>query len=92
MKNKEIDIESNMIGPIIPKLVHIILKQKKGFQNIYKVLNQMKLGSKYNLLKLIEPLNYFETHYWRFCQTYFFENNYLLAVYRANKLKESHGC
>ena len=22
----------------------------------------------------------------------FFENNYLLEVYRANKLKESHGC
>ena len=43
-------------------------------------------------LRLIEPLNYFETHYWRFRQTYFFENNYLLEVYRANKLKESHGC
>ena len=26
-------------------------------------------------LRLIEPLNYFETHYWRFRQTYFFENN-----------------
>ena len=26
-------------------------------------------------LQLIEPLNYFETHYWRFRQTYFFENN-----------------
>ena len=25
--------------------------------------------------RLIEPLNYFETHYWRFRQTYFFENN-----------------
>ena len=23
-------------------------------------------------LRLIEPLNYFETHYWRFRQTYFF--------------------
>ena len=43
-------------------------------------------------LRLIEPLNYFETHYWRFRQTYFFKNNYLLEVYRANKLKESHGC
>ena len=28
-----------------------------------------------SVLKLIEPLNYFETHYWRFRQTYFFENN-----------------
>ena len=43
-------------------------------------------------LRLTEPLNYFETHYWRFRQTYFFENNQLLAVYRANKLKESRGC
>ena len=43
-------------------------------------------------LRLIEPLNYFETRYWRFRQTYFFENNQLLEVYRANKLKESHGC
>ena len=24
-------------------------------------------------LRLIEPLHYFETHYWRFRQTYFFE-------------------
>ena len=29
----------------------------------------------WNHLRLIEPLNYFETHYWRFRQTYFFENN-----------------
>ena len=28
-----------------------------------------------NQLRLIESLNYFETHYWRFRQTYFFENN-----------------
>ena len=40
MKNKETHIDSNMIGPIIPKLVHTILKQKKGSQNIYEVLNQ----------------------------------------------------
>ena len=40
MKNKETHIDSNMIGPIIPKLVHTILKQKKGCQNIYEVLNQ----------------------------------------------------
>ena len=30
MKNKGTHIESIMIGPIIPKLVHTILKQKKG--------------------------------------------------------------
>ena len=24
------------------------------------------------ILRLIEPLKYFETHYWRFRQTYFF--------------------
>ena len=40
MKNKETHIDSNMIGPIIPKLVHTILKQKKGSQNKYEVLNQ----------------------------------------------------
>ena len=40
MKNKETHIDSHMIGPIIPKLVHTILKQKKGCQNIYEVLNQ----------------------------------------------------
>ena len=40
MKNKEAHIDSNMTGPIIPKLVHTILKQKKGSQNIYEVLNQ----------------------------------------------------
>ena len=28
-----------------------------------------------NYLRLIEPLNYFGTHYWRFRQTYFFEKN-----------------
>ena len=27
------------------------------------------------ILRLIEPLNYFETHYWQFRQTYYFENN-----------------
>ena len=43
-------------------------------------------------LRLIEPLIFFETHYWRFHQTYVFENNWLLEVYRVNKLKESHGC
>ena len=40
MENKETYIDNNMIGPIIPKLVHNILKQKKGSQYIYKVLNQ----------------------------------------------------
>ena len=44
------------------------------------------------ILRLIEPLIFFETHYWRFHQTYVSENNELLEVYRANKLKESHGC
>ena len=40
LKNKETHIDSNMIGPIVPKLVHTILKQRKGSHNIYEVLNQ----------------------------------------------------
>ena len=31
-----------MIGPIIPKVMYIILKHKKGSQNIYTILNQNK--------------------------------------------------
>ena len=30
----------NMIGPILPKAIKSILKQKKGSQNIYIVLNK----------------------------------------------------
>ena len=34
------NIDKNMIGPVLPKVVQIILRQKKGSQNIYKVLNK----------------------------------------------------
>ena len=34
------NIDKNIIGPVIPKVVQLILKQKKGSQNIYKVLNK----------------------------------------------------
>ena len=32
--------DKNIIGPVFPKVVQSILKQKKGSQNIYKVLNK----------------------------------------------------
>ena len=34
------NIDKNIFGPVIPKVVQLILKQKKGSQNIYKVLNK----------------------------------------------------
>ena len=34
------NIDKNIIGPVFPKVVQSILKQKKGSQNIYKVLNK----------------------------------------------------
>ena len=42
MREKQSNINSNISGPIIPKVIYIILKQKKGSQNIYTVLNQNK--------------------------------------------------
>ena len=47
-------------------------------------------------LRSAEHLNFFETHYHDFAKLivlFFFEKKKkLLEVYRANKLKESHGC
>lgn len=40
MENKGRGIDDNIIIPIMPKLNDTLLKQKKGTQNIYKVLNQ----------------------------------------------------
>lgn len=40
MRNKHVNINHNMIGPIIPKVMLTILKQKKGSQNIIDILNQ----------------------------------------------------
>lgn len=40
IRNKDAKVNTNMIGPIIPKLICSILKQKKGSQNIYNILNQ----------------------------------------------------
>ena len=39
-KNRKVNIKSNIFGPIIPKLISTILKQKKGSQNIYEILNK----------------------------------------------------
>ena len=42
MREKQANINNYMIGPIIPKVMYIILKHKKGSQNIYTILNQNK--------------------------------------------------
>lgn len=42
LKKKGGYIKNNMFGPIIPKLIYTISKQKKGSQNIYNILNQNK--------------------------------------------------
>ena len=39
-KDNEGNTKMNMIGPILPKAIKSILKQKKGSQNIYIVLNK----------------------------------------------------
>ena len=40
-KNKLINkLDKNITGPIFPKIVQSILKQRKGSQNIYKILNK----------------------------------------------------
>ena len=40
-KNEMIDnLDKNMTGPIFPKVVQSIFKLKKGFQNIYQILNK----------------------------------------------------
>ena len=40
-KNKLINkLDKNITGPIFPKIVQSILKQRKGSQNIYKILNE----------------------------------------------------
>ena len=39
-KNRKVNMKSNIFGPIIPKLISTILKQKKGSQNIYEILNK----------------------------------------------------
>ena len=40
-KNKLFNkLDKNITGPIFPKIVQSILKQKKGSQNIYKILNE----------------------------------------------------
>ena len=38
-KDNEGNTKNNLIGPIFPKAIKSILKQKKGSQNIYNVLN-----------------------------------------------------
>ena len=42
LRKKQANINNNMIGPIIPKVMYIILKHKKGSQNIYTILKQNK--------------------------------------------------
>lgn len=42
LRSRNVNIDSNMTGPIIPRLIYTILKQKKGSQNIYEILNQNK--------------------------------------------------
>ena len=57
-KNKLMNkLDKNITGPIFPKIVQSILKQKKGSQNIYKILNKnndepsgKKNGAVYTLL------------------------------------------
>ena len=40
-KNKLFNkLDKNITGPVFPKIVQSILKQKKGSQNIYKILNE----------------------------------------------------
>ena len=39
-KSRKVNIIGTTFGPIIPKPISIILKQQKGSQNIYNVLNQ----------------------------------------------------
>ena len=40
-KNKLINkLDKNITGPIFPKILQSILKQKEGSQNIYKILNK----------------------------------------------------
>ena len=40
-KNKLFNkLDKNITGPVFPKIVQAILKQKKGSQNIYKILNE----------------------------------------------------
>ena len=40
-KNKLINkLDKNITGPIFQKIVQSILKQRKGSQNIYKILNE----------------------------------------------------
>ena len=62
---------------IIIIIIIIIIKRQDldGLQfricrNVIKILLPL-----INDLRLNEPLNYFETHFWRFRQTYFFEKN-----------------
>ena len=56
MRKKQANISNNMIGPIIPKVMYIILKEKKGSQNIYTVLIKTKMNQQENVngMKYIE--------------------------------------
>ena len=38
-----------MQGPIIPKFISTLLKQNKGSQNIYNILNKIKWNQLYNI-------------------------------------------
>lgn len=40
MRSKHVNLNHTMSGPIIPKVLFTILKQKKGSQNIYDILNE----------------------------------------------------
>ena len=44
MRKKQVKNNRNLIGPLIPKVMYIILKQKKSSHNIYAVLNQRLLN------------------------------------------------
>ena len=60
----------------ISKNERIVKIFKHFMTKFHELPEQPTYGKMYGVsLRLIEPLNYFETHYWRFRQTYFFENN-----------------
>ena len=57
--------------------MHISEHTLYGNIGIHKNREKVLTAIKYPTipLRLIEPLKYFETNYWRFRQTYFFENH-----------------
>ena len=48
-------------------------KVKTSFGQL-KIPVKFLINTNLKALRLIEPLNFSETHYWRFRQTYYFEN------------------